>query len=125
MSRVFLLLALSTTLMAIEWKSWDAGIKQAKEENKIVMIDVVRTGCHYCDDMEKAVFDDAKMSAWIEKRFVPVKINISNEKLPLGLHASMTPSFYFISKEKKVLKKIPGSWNQEDFKSFLKSVHDE
>lgn len=120
MNKVLLLLVLgSSALMAMQWKSFEAGIKQAKAENKIVMIDVVRTGCHYCEAMEKAVFDDTDMARYIEKSFVPVQINISNEKLPLGLHVSMTPTFIFVSKNKNVLKKVHGSWNQEDFTSIL------
>jgi len=123
MSRIFLLiLVVSTVLTAMQWKSFEAGIKQAKAENKIVMIDAVRTGCHYCENMEKNVFDDANMTRYIEKSFVPVQINISNEKLPLGLHVSMTPTFIFISKNKNVLKKVPGSWNQEDFTSILDAL---
>jgi len=123
MNRIILLIVLgSTALMAIEWKSFEAGLKQAKAENKIVMIDAVRTGCHYCEAMEKAVFDDANMSRYIEKNFVPVQINISNETLPLGLHVSMTPTFLFLSKNEKLIKKVRGSWNQEDFKSILNGI---
>jgi thioredoxin-related protein len=62
------------------------------------------------------------MSQWIQTRFIPVKINISEKALPLDLHVNMTPSFFFISKNKEFIKKIPGSWNQEDFKSLLKEV---
>ena len=62
------------------------------------------------------------MAAEIEKDFIPVKINLSNEALPLGLSVSMTPTFFFITKEGVVLKKVPGSWNQSDFRSFLEGV---
>jgi thioredoxin-related protein len=106
----------------VQWRSWEAGMKEAKVSNKIVMIDAVRRGCHYCEDMEAAVFKDGAMADYIEKRFVPVKIDISEELLPLDLDVSMTPTFFFISKEGKLIKTVPGSWNREDFRSFLDSV---
>jgi thioredoxin-related protein len=121
---VMISVMLSSSLFAegVQWRSWEAGIKEAKASNKMVMIDAVRRGCHYCEDMEAAVFKDAVMAAYIEKRFVPVKIDLSEEAMPLDLDVSMTPTFFFISKESKLIKTVPGSWDQEDFRSFLDSV---
>ncbi len=72
--------------------------------------------------MEKAVFEDKEMSAWLEKKFIPVKINLDNEKLPLGLTTSFTPTFYFVDENHNILKKIPGSWNIEDFKDLTRNI---
>lgn len=86
------------------------------------MIDVVRTNCHYCKDMDKAVFEDKAMAQWIDERFIPVKINLDYEQLPLGLSVSFTPTFYFVDENHQILKKVPGSWNIEDFKSLTESI---
>ncbi|MEE8588516.1 MAG: DUF255 domain-containing protein [Sulfurimonadaceae bacterium] len=128
MNKLWQLLLLTAMLFSslfaegVQWRSWDAGMKEAKATDKIIMIDAVRTGCHYCVEMEAAVFKDEAMAAYIEKRFIPVKINLAEERLPLGLDVSMTPTFFFITKEGVLLKKVPGSWNQEDFRSFLDGV---
>lgn len=82
----------------------------------------MRDGCHYCDEMQRAVFDDAAMAARIEERFVPVKVNLLHETMPLGLKVAMTPSFYFLTADAKVIKFVPGSWNREDFSTFLDEV---
>ncbi|MDD2357858.1 MAG: DUF255 domain-containing protein [Thiovulaceae bacterium] len=119
-SVLFLLAAIS--LGATEWKNYDEGLLEQKSSHKPIMIDVVRTNCHYCINMEKTVFEDKEMSAWIEKRFIPVKINIDHEKLPLGLTTSFTPTFYFVDEKHNVLKKIPGSWNIEDFKDLTRNI---
>lgn len=126
--RIVVTLVAATMLLfaqGVSWRSWDAGMAEAKNTDKIVMIDAVRTGCHYCDDMEAAVFKDPQMASFIESRFVPVKVNLSNEKMPLGLKVPMTPSFFFISKEGELVKMIPGSWNREDFRSFLEGISPE
>jgi len=121
---VLVSVAMATSLFGegVAWRSWSDGVKEAKASHKIIMIDAVRTGCHYCDDMEEAVFKDAAMAAYIERRFVPVKVNLSNEKMPLDLDVSMTPSFFFVTEDGTLLKSVPGSWNQEDFRSFLDGV---
>lgn len=128
MNKLWGVLLLAATLFSslfaegVQWRSWDAGMKEAKANGKIIMIDAVRTGCHYCTEMDETLFKDEAMAAYIEKRFVPVKINLAEEDLPLGLNVSMTPTFFFITKESALLKKVPGSWNQEDFRFFLDGV---
>ncbi len=123
MSKIFVLLLLAAiSLTATQWKSYDAGLLEQKSSHKPIMIDIVRTNCHYCINMEKAVFEDKEMSAWLEKKFIPVKINLDNEKLPLGLSTSFTPTFYFVDENHNILKKIPGSWNIEDFKDLTRNI---
>jgi thioredoxin-related protein len=118
---IAILLSVSA-LHAIEWQSYESALKIAKAKGKIIMIDAVRTGCHYCEDMEQDVFDDPKASQWIETHFIPVKINVSNKAMPLDIEVSMTPSFYFINGDEKVIKKIPGAWSWEDFHSMLEGI---
>lgn len=128
MNKLWSVLLLAATLFSslfaegVQWRSWDAGMKEAKATGKIIMIDAVRTDCHYCVEMEAAVFKDAAIAAYIDKRFIPVKINLDEEGLPLGLNVSMTPTLFFITKDSALLKKVPGSWNQEDFRFFLDGV---
>lgn len=128
MNNLLALLLTSVVMMnplwaeGVQWRSWDAGMKEAKETGKIIMVDAVRSNCHYCKEMDEAVFKDSAMAAEIEQDFIPVKINLSKEELPLGLDVMMTPTFFFVTKEGVLLKKIPGSWNQTDFRSFLDGV---
>jgi thioredoxin-related protein len=119
---VFLILISSFTLFAFEWKTYQSAQIEQQKTNKLIMIDVVRTGCHYCTDMEKDVFEDKEMAEWIENRFISVKMNLDDDELPLDLKVSITPTFFFIDKNEKVVKKVPGSWNIEDFKSLTEKL---
>jgi thioredoxin-related protein len=110
------------SLFALEFHSYEEARKLQKESGQIIMIDVVRTNCHYCSDMQKNVFDNKEMSAWIEERFIPVKVNLDKQELPLGLKVYFTPTFFFVNKEQKIVKKIPGSWNIKDFKDLTKNI---
>jgi thioredoxin-related protein len=119
-----LVLSTATALFAegVQWRIWEEGLGEAKAQKKLLLVEAVREGCHYCDEMQRAVFDDAAMAARIEERFVPVKVNLSREAMPLGLKVAMTPSFYFLTSDAKVIKFVPGSWNREDFGAFLDEV---
>lgn len=106
----------------VAWKSWSDALALSRKKHKIIMIEAVRDGCHYCEDMQRDVFNDSKMKEEIQKHFIPVKVNLSRQKMPLDIEVSMTPTFYFITEEKKVIKTVPGSWNQEDFKNMLREI---
>ncbi len=113
---------LSASLVAIEWKNYTVALKEAKATNKIIMIDIVRDGCHYCEDMEKNVFANEEMSSYLDKKFIAVKINLDFDKLPLDINVSFTPTFYFLDMNQTVLKVIPGAWNIQDFKDLTENI---
>ncbi len=119
---ILVLFLILSSLEAVEFHSYKEALKLQEKSNKIIMIDVVRTGCHYCDDMDKAVFQNAAMSKWLEERFIAVKMNLDNEKLPMGIKVNFTPTFYFVNADKKIVKVIPGSWSIEDFKDLTKGI---
>ena len=123
MNKLVLILVLSiSSLFAVEFYSYEDALKMQKHSKKIMMIDVVKTGCHYCEDMDRNVFKNKNMSKWLEDRFIAVKINLDSGKLPLGIKVNFTPTFYFVDEDKKILKTIPGSWNIQDFKDLTKGI---
>ena len=119
---VLVLLSGFVSLFALEFHSYKEARELQKESGKIIMIDVVRSDCHYCTDMQKEVFDNKEMSVWLEERFIPVKVNLDIDTLPLGLKVSFTPTFFFVDKDEKVIKKIPGAWSIQDFKDLTKNI---
>ncbi|PHR53910.1 MAG: hypothetical protein COA44_14925 [Arcobacter sp.] len=117
MSRVLSILFITSLLHleAVQWMSLEEGLAKAKKSDKLIMMDVIRDGCHFCSDMDKNVFNDKNMSIWIESCFIPVKFNLSQEKLPNGLKVEVTPTFFFMNEKLELIKKIEGSWNKQDF----------
>ncbi|MBU0720648.1 DUF255 domain-containing protein [bacterium] len=119
---VFVLLFGFLSLSATQWHSYEEALELQKKSSKLIMIDFVREHCHYCEDMDKGVFEDKEMSRWLDKRFIAVKINLDKDVVPEGVKVMMTPTFYFFNTKKEIVKKIPGSWNIEDFKSLTKDL---
>ena len=122
-NKIFLILMSGyISLFALEFHTYDEALQLQKQNGKIIMIDVVRSDCHYCTDMDRKVFKNKEMAAWLSERFIPAKINLNKEKLPLGLKVYFTPTFFFVDKDQKIVKKIPGSWNIQDFKDLTKNI---
>lgn len=106
----------------LRWHSFDGALKLAKKSNKIVMIEAMSKNCHYCIEMENKVFTDKEVIKKINRYFVPVKIDIYKDNLPVDIEVYLTPTFIFVDKNKKVIKKIPGAWHKEDFLNILDEV---
>lgn len=119
---IFIVALSFSSLFAVEFHLYEDALKMQNKSKKIIMINVVRTGCHYCEDMDRDVFKDKEMSKWLEERFIAVKINMDKEELPLNIRVSFTPTFFFLDVDKKILKTVPGSWNIQDFKDLTKGI---
>ncbi len=123
MNKIFLILISGfISLSALEFHTYKEALKLQKKNAKLIMVDVMRSDCHYCKDMQREVFDNKEMSVWLEKRFIPVKINLDFDALPLGMHTYFTPTFFFIDSNQQIVKKIPGSWNIQDFKDLTRNI---
>lgn len=123
MSKIlFSILLTCVSLYAVDWLSYDEARLIQEKNHKVIMIDVVRSSCHYCSDMEMEVFDDAQMTRYLSERFILVKVNLDNDIMPLSINPAFTPSFYFINTNEELIKKINGAWNIEDFKDLTKGI---
>ena len=101
---------------------YQKALSLAKESRKIVMLKLTSEDCHFCKKMDKEVMLDREVLSFLNKSFIPVEINVKTEKLPLGLKHKVTPTFFFIDKDEKVVSKIQGSWNKKDFIELLEMV---
>ncbi|WP_456405201.1 thioredoxin family protein [Thiolapillus sp.] len=71
------MLLVSTALAggAVAWQSWsDAAFAQAKEGDKLVLVDLSAEWCAYCKKMDATTWRDPKVLAAIDKDYIPVKI---------------------------------------------------
>lgn len=60
----------------VNWVSWSDGIfERAKAENKLVLISVGYSACHWCHVMEHESFEDEEVAALMNKLFINVKVD--------------------------------------------------
>ena len=102
-------------------------LQKAKKEGKLIIIKASSPTCWFCKKMDREVFSDKDVQNLINKDFILVEVNVDAQKLPFGVekyYKKITPSFFIINGNKKLISKVPGSWSKEDFITFLKESID-
>jgi len=60
----------------VHWQPWDEKIlKQAKTENKLIIVSIGYAACHWCHVMEKESFSDLEVASIMNKHFVSIKVD--------------------------------------------------
>lgn len=112
--------------------AFDAGLKQAKAQNKPIFLYFGRFGCAWCDEVNKKTFSDAALRELYIKDFVLVYVDAESGKklrLPSGeriteanlgvrYKAFGTPMFLYLDAEGKELARIPGIQRVQDFRDY-------
>jgi len=101
--------------------SYSKAFEEAKLKHKQLIIKLTAEHCRYCKKMDKEVFEDKDVVEKVNKNFVVLELDVNKDKLPLGITKTMTPTFFFVNEEAKIVRKIPGSWNKVDFLDLLQS----
>lgn len=60
----------------VNWNPWgENALKQAKEENKMLIISVGYAACHWCHVMEEESFEDTAVARIMNEHFIPIKVD--------------------------------------------------
>ncbi len=60
----------------IAWQPSSAAIyEQAKQQNKLVFLDLTAEWCQFCKKMDETTFRDADVVAYINEHFLPVRVS--------------------------------------------------
>ncbi|XHP75102.1 Cellobiose 2-epimerase [Arenibacter antarcticus] len=73
----------------VNWKPWSpAALEQAKKENKLVLVSVGYSSCHWCHVMEEETFEDEEVARLMNENFINIKVD--REERPDVDHVYMT-----------------------------------
>ncbi|MEO6718974.1 MAG: thioredoxin domain-containing protein [Ferruginibacter sp.] len=60
----------------VNWFPWsDAALQQAKKENKVILVSIGYSACHWCHVMERESFENEAVAAIMNDNFVNIKID--------------------------------------------------
>lgn len=60
----------------VHWKAWNANsLALAKKENKLIIVSVGYSACHWCHVMEHESFEDDEVAATMNAHFISIKID--------------------------------------------------
>lgn len=60
----------------IYWKAWNpAALEKARNENKLIILSIGYSACHWCHVMEHESFEDEEVAAVMNKDFISIKVD--------------------------------------------------
>ncbi len=60
----------------VDWYPWgEEALAKAKAENKLLLVSIGYSACHWCHVMEKETFSDTAVAAFMNRHFVSIKID--------------------------------------------------
>ena len=60
----------------VEWYPWNKeSLQKAKDENKLIIISIGYSACHWCHVMERESFEDAEVAKLMNERFINIKVD--------------------------------------------------
>ena len=65
---------------AVHWYTWEEAIAASEKEPKKIIIDVYTDWCGWCKRMDKTTFAEAKVAAFLNENFYPVKFNAEQKE---------------------------------------------
>ncbi len=93
----------------IKWYSYDQGSSLAKDKGLKIMVHFYAEWCRYCVKMEKETFSDKAVISYLNRHFVPIKVNSDKErKLASNFRVSALPATFFISEDGNKIGQLPG-----------------
>lgn len=124
---------------AVKWYGIQEGIEKAKKEGKSIIMYFYTDCCVYCKKMEGQVFSDPDISAFMNEKYVSIRINPEKDKETINVMGqSLTPSQFmgqigasgfpttmFWDRKQKPLTVLPGYTEKETFLSVISYINDE
>lgn len=60
----------------VDWKAWnEETLAQAKEENKLILVSIGYSSCHWCHVMEHESFEDTLVAQFMNENFINIKVD--------------------------------------------------
>lgn len=112
----------TTVPTKIDWlASLEVGMKQARQSDRLVMIDFYTDWCGWCKVMDKDTYTD-KSVIQLSDRLVPVKLNAEHggQDAARKYRVWGYPTILFLSKDGETFGKIVGHESAKDFAESIR-----
>ncbi|MFK7982055.1 MAG: thioredoxin family protein [Saprospiraceae bacterium] len=107
---VTLLLVTISTHAQIHWEggTYEAALQKAKQENKIIFIDVYADWCAPCKRMDYNVYNKRSVGNYYNRNFINIKVDSDNRLgkiLDRKFNIQYLPGYLFINGDEEVIYK--------------------
>ncbi len=118
------------------WPTFDEAVAAAEKSGKPILIDIYAPWCGWCRKMQKEVYGNEAIEAYVKKHFEYGRLNIgddetqhpfkdygpTSQKLSYSLGAQGTPTTVFLEKNGDYITRLDGFWNLESFDKAVRYI---
>ena len=107
-----------------EWKDWNEDLfKKAKQENKLVILDLEAVWCHWCHVMDENTYSNPGIKATLKEKFIQVRVDQdSRPDLSARYEDYGWPATIIFTPDGKEIVKKSGYLPPEEMKEILATV---
>jgi thioredoxin-related protein len=111
----------------IQWHDYKTGSEISKKTNKKLYIYFYSNTCPWCVKMEKDTLADKDIAKYLNKNYVPVKVDVSKDMATARLYKiGPIPANIFVEPDVKTLiYNRPGYVHAQTFYSILEAIKNE
>ncbi len=107
----------------IKWYSYKEGMALGKSEQKKVFVNFFADWCGYCAKMDKETFTNPKIISFLNKNFIPVKVNYDRDnQIASRYQVHGLPSTWFFAEDGRQIGSQPGYIPASNLMTILKYV---
>ena len=108
----------------IKWYAYDKGLALGKAQKKKVFLHFWAEWCDYCTKMAQDSFKDAKVVAYINTNFIPIKIDFDRKRrLATDYAVRGLPNTYFLKADGEIIGNLPGYIPSKMLYTILKYIY--
>ncbi len=123
MLRILLIPFFVLTLLQASNSYLNKALKKAKEEKKLLLIEISKQNCIYCKALDREVFQNPKNLKEIKKEYVILRLQREKDSIPSFLKVKFYPTTYILNPKGSIIDEIPGYIKSKDFIDFIKEVY--
>ena len=103
--------------------NYDSALKDAKAQNKTVMVIFDQDSCSYCDQFKQETLSNSKVQEKLNSGFVPVVIDINKDyDLACKYKVLATPTVVFLDANENEIHRIDGYVDANGFLDEIKGI---
>ena len=120
-----------------QWRTWNAGLHEAQESSRPVLVDVYTEWCGWCKRMDKDVYARRDVREYLAKKFVMVKLDaeaaddaefegkaFTSRSLAQRFRVTGYPTTIFLTASGEHLANVPGYIPADRFILLLHYIGD-
>jgi len=101
----------------VNWRdNWEAALKEAKEANRPLVLELYMEGCSHCQRLHQETHTDQAVAAALNTRFIPVRLEgRSHLELVRQFNVTGAPTTLVFSSDGRELHRFPGFYPPADY----------